>query len=115
MPFMAFPVGLRAAAARAPPAATLRPRCLADNAGLIGAALFGQCRRQLFANAVMAASRVVRPANADTSISPSTRRARVLPLQQGTGRVGPALVEPQGTVRTLIPLQQAPVALGPRW
>jgi hypothetical protein len=24
-------------------------------------------------------------------------------LQQGTGRVGPALVEPQGTVRTVIP------------
>ena len=51
-------------------------------------------------------TRQVRPANADTSMSPSTRRARVLPLQQGTGRVGPALVEPQGTVRTVIPLKQ---------
>src|ERR1700730_11079299 len=49
-------------------------------------------------------TRQVRPANADTSMSPSTRPALVLPLQQGTGRVGPALVEPQGTVRTVIPL-----------
>jgi uncharacterized protein YodC (DUF2158 family) len=58
-------------------------------------------------------TRQVRPANADTSMSPSTRRARVLPLQQGTGSVGPALVEPQGTVRTLIPLQQGTGRVGP--
>ena len=48
----------------------------------------------------------VRPANEGTSMSPSTRPARVLPLQQGTGSVGPAPVLPRGTVQTVIPLQQ---------
>src|SRR6516165_5590944 len=59
-------------------------------------------------------TRQVRPANADTSMSPSTRPARILPLQQGTGtnptigvsQVRPALVLPQGTVQMAIPLQQ---------
>jgi hypothetical protein len=63
--------------------------------------------------------RQVRPANADTSTSPSTRPARILPSQQGTGplqqgtgtnqtigvpQVRPVLVLPQGTVQTAIPL-----------
>src|SRR5215813_7316081 len=66
-------------------------------------------------------TRQVRPANADTSMSPSTRPARILPsqqdtgpLQQGTGtnqtigvpQVRPALVLPQGTVQNALPLQQ---------
>src|SRR3984893_9162564 len=54
-------------------------------------------------------TRQVRPANAGTSMSPSTRPALVLPLQQGTVSVGqarPALVLPQGTVQTVIPLKQ---------
>ena len=61
-------------------------------------------------------TRQVRGANADTSMSPSTRSARILlsqqgtgPLQQGTASVGqvrPALVLPQGTVQTVLPLQQ---------
>ena len=66
-------------------------------------------------------TRQVRPANAGTSMSISTRPARILPLQQGTGplhqgagtnpRIGvprarPALALPQGTVQTAIPLQQ---------
>ena len=70
-------------------------------------------------------TRQVRPANADTSMSPSTRPARVLPLQQGTGplqqgagtnrtigvaQVRPALVLPlqRGTAisQTVLPLQQ---------
>jgi hypothetical protein len=68
----------------------------------------------------------VRPANADTSMSPSTRPARILPsqqdigpLQQGTGtnqtigvaQVRPALGLPlqRGTVlnQTVLPLQQS--------
>jgi hypothetical protein len=71
-------------------------------------------------------TRQVRPANADTSMSPSTGPARILPsqqdtgpLQQGTGtnqtmgvpQVRPALVLPlqQGTVlnQTVLPLQQS--------
>src|SRR5262249_25632843 len=63
----------------------------------------------------------VRPANADTSMSPSTRPARILPsqqdtgpLQQGTGtnqtigvqQVRPVLVLPQGTVQNALPLPQ---------
>src|SRR5215831_15452306 len=70
-------------------------------------------------------TRQVRPANADTSMSPSTRPARILPSQQGTGplqqgtgtnqtigvpQVRPALVLPlqRGTVleQTVLPLQQ---------
>src|SRR5215831_13208741 len=70
-------------------------------------------------------TRQVRPANADTSTSPSTRPARILPsqqdtgpLQQGTGtnqtigvpQVRPALALPlqQGTAlnETVLPLQQ---------
>src|SRR5262249_46444562 len=64
----------------------------------------------------------VRPANADTSMSPSTRPARILPSQQGTGplqlgtgtnptigvpQVRPVLVLPQGTVQNALPLQQS--------
>src|SRR5262244_4156534 len=64
-------------------------------------------------------TRQVRPANADTSMSPSTGPARILPsqqdtgpLQQGTGtnptigvpQVRPTLVLPQGTVQTALPL-----------
>ena len=67
-------------------------------------------------------TRQVRPANADTSMSPSTRPARILPSQQGTGslqqgtgtnqtigvpQVRPALVLPQGTVQNALPLQQS--------
>src|SRR5262249_8015442 len=71
-------------------------------------------------------TRQVRPANADTSMSPSTRPARILPSQQGTGplqqgtrtnqtigvaQVRPALVLPlqRGTVlnQTVLPLQQS--------
>ena len=73
-------------------------------------------------------TRQVRPANADTSMSPSTRPARISPSQQGTGpkqgtgplqlgtgtnqtigvpRVRPALVLPQGTVQNALPLQQS--------
>jgi hypothetical protein len=63
-------------------------------------------------------TRQVRPANADTSTSLSTRPARILPSQQGTGtnqtigvpQVRPALVLPlqRGTVleQTVLPLQQ---------
>src|SRR5262245_28549651 len=70
-------------------------------------------------------TRQVRPDNADTSMSPSTRPARVLPSQQGTGplqqgtgtnqtigvpQVRPALALPlqRGTVlnQTVLPLQQ---------
>jgi uncharacterized protein YodC (DUF2158 family) len=61
-------------------------------------------------------TRQVRPANAGTSMSPSTRPALVLPLQQGTVSVGqarPALVLPQGTVQTVIPLQQGTGSVGP--
>src|SRR6516162_5506410 len=69
-------------------------------------------------------TRQVRPANADTSMSSSTRPARILPSQQGTGplqqgtgtnqtigvpQVRPALVLPQGTVQNAIPL---PLQLG---
>src|ERR1700720_258227 len=36
-------------------------------------------------------------------VEPQGTVRTVIPLQQGTGRVGPALVEPQGTVRTVIP------------
>src|SRR5262249_9550537 len=69
--------------------------------------------------------RQVRPANADTSTSPSTRPARILPSQQGAGplqqgtdtnqtigvpQVRPALALPlqQGTAlnQTVLPLQQ---------
>src|SRR5215472_16903358 len=64
-------------------------------------------------------TRQVRPVNATTLGSPSTRPARILPsqqgagpLQQGTGtdqtigvpQVGPVLVLPQGTVQTALPL-----------
>src|SRR5215471_5296369 len=64
-------------------------------------------------------TRQVRSANADTSMSPSTRPARILPSQQGTGslqqgtgtnqtigvpQVRPTLVLPQGTVQTALPL-----------
>ena len=68
-------------------------------------------------------TRQVRPANADTSMSPSTRPARILlsqqgtgPLQQGTGtnrtigvpHVRPALVLQQGTVfNQTLPLNQS--------
>jgi hypothetical protein len=71
-------------------------------------------------------TRQVRPANADTSMSPSTRPARILPSQQGTGplqqgtatnqtigvpQLRPALVLPlqRGTVlnQTVLPLQQS--------
>jgi uncharacterized protein YodC (DUF2158 family) len=84
----------------------------------------------------------VRPANAGTSMSPSTRPALplqqgtgplqqgtgtnqtigvgqvrpalVLPLQQGTvGQARPALVLPQGSVQTVIPLQQGTGSVGP--
>src|SRR6516165_5861514 len=63
-------------------------------------------------------TRQVRPANADTSMSPSTRPARILPSQQGTGplqqgtgtdqtigvpQVRPALVLPQVTVWNALP------------
>jgi uncharacterized protein YodC (DUF2158 family) len=80
-------------------------------------------------------TRQVRPANAGTSMSPSTgpalplqqgtgthptigdgqvRPALVLPLQQGTvGQARPALVLPQGTVQTVIPLQQGTGSVGP--
>src|SRR5262245_26791191 len=70
-------------------------------------------------------TRQVRPANADTSMSSSTRPARILPSQQGTGplqqgtgtdqtigvaQVRPALALPlqQGTAlnQTVLPLQQ---------
>src|SRR5215471_1488468 len=66
-------------------------------------------------------TRQVRPATADTSMSPSTGLARILPSQQGTGalqqgtgtnqtigvpQVRPALVLPQGTVQNALPLQQ---------
>ena len=70
-------------------------------------------------------TRQVRPANADTSTSPSTRPARILPSQQGTGplqqgtgtnqtigvpQLRPALALPlqQGTAleQTVLPLQQ---------
>src|SRR5262245_65028125 len=66
-------------------------------------------------------TRQVRPANADTSMSPSTRPARILLSQQGTGplqqgtstnqtigvpQVRPALVLPQGTVQMTLPLNQ---------
>ena len=70
-------------------------------------------------------TRQVRPANADTSTSPSTRPARILPSQQGTGplqqgtgtnqtigvpQLRPALALPlqQGTAleETVLPLQQ---------
>jgi hypothetical protein len=70
-------------------------------------------------------TRQVRPANADTSMSPSTRPARILPSQQGTGplqqgtgtnqtigvpQLRPALVLPlqRDTVinQTVLPLQQ---------
>ena len=37
----------------------------------------------------------------------------VIPLQQGTGSVGPALVLPQGTVQTVIPLKQGTRSVGP--
>src|SRR3984893_12794143 len=36
-------------------------------------------------------------------VEPQGTVRTVIPLQQGTGRVGPALAEPQGTVRTVIP------------
>ena len=64
-------------------------------------------------------TRQVRPANADTSMSPSTRPVRILPSQQDTGplqlgtgtnqtigvaQVRPALVLPQGTVQQVLPL-----------
>src|SRR6516225_7235984 len=64
-------------------------------------------------------TRQVRPANADTSTSASTRPARILPSQQGTGplqqgtganqtigvpQVRPVLVLPQGTVQQALPL-----------
>src|SRR5499427_3585933 len=67
-------------------------------------------------------TRQVRPANADTSMSPSTRPARILPSQQGTGalqqgtgtnqtigvpQVRPALVLPHGTVQNAVPLEQS--------
>jgi len=67
-------------------------------------------------------TRQVRPANADTSMSPSTRPVRILPSQQDTGplqlgtgtnqtigvaQVRPALVLPQGTVQNALPLQQS--------
>jgi hypothetical protein len=67
-------------------------------------------------------TRQVRPANADTSMSPSTRPARILPSQQGTGslqqgtgtnptigvpQVRPVLVLPQGTVQNAVPLEQS--------
>src|SRR5215472_1852600 len=67
-------------------------------------------------------TRQVRPANADTSMSPSTRPARILPSQQGTGplqlgtgtsptigvpQVRPVLLLPQGTVQNALPLQQS--------
>src|SRR5262249_27103958 len=67
-------------------------------------------------------TRQVRPANADTSMSPSTRPARILPSQQGTGslqqgtgtnqtigvpQVRLALVLPQGTVQNAVPLEQS--------
>ena len=66
----------------------------------------------------------VRPANAGTSMSPSTRPAlplqqgtgplQILPLQQGTvGQARPALVLPQGSVQTVIPLQQGTGSVGP--
>ena len=77
-------------------------------------------------------TRQVRPANAGTSMSPSTRPSRVLPLQLGTGSVepapvlppvqtvipltqgaGPALLLPQGTVQTVIPLKQGTRSVGP--
>src|SRR5260370_26460472 len=70
-------------------------------------------------------TRQVRPANATTSMSPSTRPARILPLQQGTGplqqgtgidqtirvpQLRPALVLPlqRDTLlnQTVLPLQQ---------
>src|SRR5262249_58425435 len=70
-------------------------------------------------------TRQVRPANADTSTSPSTRPPRILPSQQGTGplqqgtgtnqtigvpQARPALILPsqRGTVlnQTVLPLQQ---------
>src|SRR5215813_4470063 len=69
-------------------------------------------------------TRQVRPANADTSTSPSTRPARILPsqqdtgpLQQGTGtnqtigvpQVRPMLVLPQRAVQNALPL---PLQLG---
>jgi uncharacterized protein YodC (DUF2158 family) len=69
-----------------------------------------------------------RPANARTSMSPRTRPAPALPLQQGTGQTNqnptaqgtnqtidvdrPALVLPQGTVQTVIPLQQGTIGVG---
>src|SRR6516162_3174154 len=64
-------------------------------------------------------TRQVRPVNATTLGSPSTRPARVLPSQQGAGplqqgtdtnqpigvpQVRPVLVLPQGTVQTALPL-----------
>ena len=87
-------------------------------------------------------TRQVRPANAGKSMSPSTgpalplpqdtgalqqgtgtnqtigvgqvRPALVLPLQQGTvGQARPALVLPQGSVQTVIPLQQGTGSVGP--
>jgi uncharacterized protein YodC (DUF2158 family) len=77
-------------------------------------------------------TRQVRPANAGTLMSPSTRPSRVLPLQLGTGSVepapvlppvqtvipltqgaGPALLLPQGTVQTVIPLKQGTRSVGP--
>src|SRR5215831_5346950 len=69
-------------------------------------------------------TRQVRLADADASMSPSTRPARILPSQQGTGslqqgtgtnqtigvpQVRPALVLPQGTVQNAVPL---PLQLG---
>ena len=68
-------------------------------------------------------TRQVRPANADTSTSASTRPARILPSQQGTGplqrgtgtnrtigvaHLRPALALQQGTAlnQTVLPLQQ---------
>jgi uncharacterized protein YodC (DUF2158 family) len=87
-------------------------------------------------------TRQVRPANVGKSMSPSTgptlplqqgtgplkqgtgtnqtigvgqvRPALVLPLQQGTvGQARPALVLPQGSVQTVIPLQQGTGSVGP--
>src|SRR6516165_4648946 len=64
-------------------------------------------------------TRQVRPVNATTLGSPSTRPARILPSQQGAGplqqgtstnqtigipQVRPVLVLPQGTVQTALPL-----------
>src|SRR5262247_2730003 len=57
-------------------------------------------------------TRQVRLADADASMDPSTRPARILPSQQGTGtnstigvaQVRPVLVLPQGTVQNALPL-----------